>query len=293
MSKCRTAIGILVGLVVLGSASAIADESFDQLVQKGMQLYQVHDNVQSVATFEEALKVAKPGSEEEFTAARNILMPLADMGDRDRLWQAKRRVALLDHQLHGTAIPDEFKADAQTAATGSKAPTPPPSVSASPAGQDEAIKLYSAGKYAPAMQKLESIKRAGNADAQTHLYLGSCCQALKKYKLALVEYDWLAKNSPLISLKRKGTDSARHLRDAMAGVCPGDCLRLSMPGWRHEQGDPPNVLRLRFPYQNGTRGYMAFSSNHLGDVVKYKNGVPEDIGKCPICGGTGHVEPLK
>jgi hypothetical protein len=72
--------------------------------------------------------------------------------------------------------------------------------------------------------------------------------------------------------------------------CPNHCLQLSEGVWEHENvaGHPPTDLWRRFTKADG--GWISFSQAHVGDLIVYQNGNPVDIGKCPVCGGTGKVQ---
>jgi hypothetical protein len=47
---------------------------------------------------------------------------------------------------------------------------------------------------------------------------------------------------------------------------------------------------IKFSYAGG---HHAWNQNHIGDVIEYVNGRPENKGPCQICGGTTKVTPLK
>lgn len=72
--------------------------------------------------------------------------------------------------------------------------------------------------------------------------------------------------------------------------CPGPCLKLSKGSWvhMHVEGHPPEDLWQKFPSADGH--YQAWNQNHVGDVIQMQNGVAVNIGKCRICGGSGHVK---
>ena len=72
--------------------------------------------------------------------------------------------------------------------------------------------------------------------------------------------------------------------------CPGPCLKLSKGVWihMHVDGHPPEDVWQKF---EGTGGkWSAWSQAHVGEVIQMQNGEPVNIGKCTICGGTGHVK---
>jgi hypothetical protein len=70
--------------------------------------------------------------------------------------------------------------------------------------------------------------------------------------------------------------------------CPGKCLKLSKGKWEHMDvpGHDPNELWQKF---RGSRGTGAWTTAHVGEVIEVRNGMPENIGKCPICGGRTKV----
>ncbi|MBX9720480.1 MAG: hypothetical protein K2X81_03705 [Candidatus Obscuribacterales bacterium] len=159
-----------------------------------------------------------------------------------------------------------------------------------PAGSSNALKLYSSGKYAEAATMYQKFISQGIDNVDTHMYLGACYQQLKKYDDALKQYDWVAKNAPLISIKKKGENAARTLRCYRAGICPGNCLKITTPGWAHYPGMDPKLLWMKFSFRGG---FQAWSTHHLGEVIVYDNGKPVNKGKCPICHGTGKIQKLK
>lgn len=159
-----------------------------------------------------------------------------------------------------------------------------------PPGFDAAVKLYNERNYPKAEAAFEKFISAGIANSNVHLYLGGTYQQLKKYDAALKQYDWVAQNAVLVSTKNKGKSAASTLRSYRAGVCPGQCLKLSSGGWAHYSGLNPNLLWKKFPFSGG---WGAWSTNHLGEVIVYVGGKPVNKGKCPICGGTGQVPKLK
>ena len=160
----------------------------------------------------------------------------------------------------------------------------------SPTGFGEAVKLYNSRKFPQAITALEKFKKDGTDNVDSGMYLAACYQQTKKYDAALKEYDRLAKDAPLISQKRKAEQAAHTLRCYRAGICPGNCLKMSMPGWQHLPGQDPKLLFMKFPVSNG---YNSWSTHHLGEVIVYDKGEPVNKGKCPICKGTGHVPRLK
>ena len=70
--------------------------------------------------------------------------------------------------------------------------------------------------------------------------------------------------------------------------CPGPCLKLSVGRWEHMDvpGHDPSELWQKFSYAHG---YQAWTTAHIGQVIEMRDGVPTNIGACPICGGKGKV----
>jgi hypothetical protein len=163
-----------------------------------------------------------------------------------------------------------------------------------PSGYKEALALYSSGKYVPAAAQLEKILASGQADTATHYLLAGSYLGVKKYKLAADQYQWVAKNAPSGKLKTKSKAEAQKLTNWLAGICPGNCLKKSMPGWAHYPNLDPNLLWMAFRFADAQGGGTKYwSTHHLGEVIEYEGGIPVDKGTCPICHGTGHVTPLK
>ena len=72
--------------------------------------------------------------------------------------------------------------------------------------------------------------------------------------------------------------------------CPGPCLKLSQGVWNHLNlpGQDPNFVWQAFPSDDGK--LYIWNQTHVGEVIQTQNGIPVDIGKCPICGGLGRVK---
>jgi hypothetical protein len=72
--------------------------------------------------------------------------------------------------------------------------------------------------------------------------------------------------------------------------CPGPCLKLSQGVWNHLNipGQDPGFLWQAFPSDDGK--LYIWNQTHVGEVIQTQNGIPVDIGKCPICGGLGRVK---
>jgi len=160
---------------------------------------------------------------------------------------------------------------------------PPPDFAA-------AEKLYNARKFALAQKEFQKYIALGLDDVKTHFELAYCYYYQKIYSKAQKEFEWVAKNAKLVSMKNGAASTARTLQCYRAGVCPGNCLKANDPRWQHLPGKDPNELWIKFPFSGG---WNAWSQNHIGQVVEYVNGKPENKGTCPICGGTGTVAVLK
>lgn len=68
--------------------------------------------------------------------------------------------------------------------------------------------------------------------------------------------------------------------------CPNPCLKRNQGVWEPLPNYPGELFRV-FRYRNG---YQAFSTKHVGEVVKFQNGVPTPGGTCPVCNGTTRVK---
>jgi hypothetical protein len=70
--------------------------------------------------------------------------------------------------------------------------------------------------------------------------------------------------------------------------CSGKCLKLSSGKWKHMDvpGHDPSELWQKF---TGSRGTGAWTSAHVGEVIEIRKGMPENIGKCPMCEGKTRV----
>jgi len=71
--------------------------------------------------------------------------------------------------------------------------------------------------------------------------------------------------------------------------CPGPCLKLSVGHWVHMDvaGHDPKELWRKFEYPGGME---AWNQNHVGEVIEYRNGEPENVGKCPVCHGAAKID---
>lgn|GEM_PF-3020404 len=68
--------------------------------------------------------------------------------------------------------------------------------------------------------------------------------------------------------------------------CPAPCLKASTPGWQHLNvpGHKPEELWMKYPDDTGS-GYQAWSQDHIGQVVKRKDGRATIVETCPMCKG--------
>jgi hypothetical protein len=72
--------------------------------------------------------------------------------------------------------------------------------------------------------------------------------------------------------------------------CPGDCLKLSTPGWHHEvvKNHPPTDIWFRFKHAGG---WMSYNQNHIGHIIeRHIDSAAKDVGICPVCEGAGWVK---
>jgi TolA-binding protein len=162
-----------------------------------------------------------------------------------------------------------------------------------PKGQDAAVKLYSAKKFAAARAQFEKFVSDGTADINTYAYLAYCLYNQRQYSKAVRAFDFVAKNAThSLTLQRSAENSASTLRSYMSGVCPGSCIKANDPRWGRLEGHPADEDWLKFPDQDH-QGYHAWSRHHIGEVIVYEHGIAVNKGKCPICGGTGVVGRLK
>jgi hypothetical protein len=154
-----------------------------------------------------------------------------------------------------------------------------------------ANKLYNTKKFSEALKHFRTVADSGADNGEARIQAGVCLYQMKNYDAAVKEYMRAAKEGKLISIKRKAEDSARILDCYMRGICPGNCLKRSSPGWHKMPGDNLHIwMTFRYTdHRSGRSGSKSFSNAHMGDVIVFENGVPEDKGKCPLCHGTGHV----
>ena len=162
------------------------------------------------------------------------------------------------------------------------ADTPPPP------GMDAAMKLFNARKWALAQKAFEGFISSGKADVQTHECLAYCYYYQRIYSKAMVQFEWVGKNAQRISQKDRAANTARVIRCYRAGVCPSNCLKPNDPRWARLPGH--EGLWITFHGKNGT---MSWSEHHVGQLITYVKGEPENMGVCPTCGGSGTVTVLK
>ena len=156
-----------------------------------------------------------------------------------------------------------------------------------PKGQDAAIKLYSAKKFALAAKEFQKFINTGTANVDTHAYLAYCLYSMRQYHQALKQFDWVAKYATKeVSLQRSAESSASTLRCRMAGICPANCLKPNDPRW---QRGPSGERIIKFPRAHG---YDYVTDHDMGEIVIVQNGGIKLGGTCPVCGGTGTVPVL-
>ncbi len=118
--------------------------------------------------------------------------------------------------------------------------------------------------------------------------LGVFSFGLKEW-IAAADSPAAEKSKPCFTCNGTGKVTCPNGKDGEAD-CPGPCLKLNKGVWVHMdvQGHPPTDIWQKFKTANRT--WAAWNQNHVGDVIEYQNGNPVNIGKCKICGGTGHVK---
>lgn len=155
------------------------------------------------------------------------------------------------------------------------------------------VNLYRQKKYQLAAKSLQAAAKLPAEDGEAGILLGYCFFEQHQYKQALAQYEHVAASARLISIKNRAQKLAATLDSYMKGICPGNCLKPSMPGWRKMSvpGTPDRLVWMVFPYLEpaGKGGSEYWSNDHMGEVIEYVNGRPVNKGTCPICGGTGKV----
>lgn len=154
-------------------------------------------------------------------------------------------------------------------------------------------KLYQTQKFQEALKHFQNAAATEADDGEARIMVGYCYYSLKQYDKALKEYTLAADKGKLISVRNKAQRLAQTLRTYMVGICPGNCLKPSMPGWRkmNVPGKPDRLVWMVYPYLDpaGKGGSEYWSNDHMGEVIEYVNGRPINKGTCPICKGTGKV----
>lgn len=167
-----------------------------------------------------------------------------------------------------------------------KKPTPLPP----PKGMPQAMKLFHSHLYAQAQKQFENFINSGIADEATHYNLALCLYYQRKYTACLKQFDWVGKYGKAVpTMQMRSQSIAGVLRKLMSGTCPGNCLRANDPRWRPEPAFG-GALGIRF---NISDGFKAFSQNHMGHIIQTIDGIPQDVGPCPTCGGAGAMTPLR
>ncbi len=154
-------------------------------------------------------------------------------------------------------------------------------------------KLYQTQKFQEALKHFQNAAATEADDGEARIMVGYCYYSLKQYDKALKEYTLAADKGKFISVRNKAQRLAQTLRTYMVGICPGNCLKPSMPGWRkmNVPGKPDRLVWMVYPYLDpaGKGGSEYWSNDHMGEVIEYVNGRPINKGTCPICKGTGKV----
>ncbi len=161
----------------------------------------------------------------------------------------------------------------------------------------EGTKLFREKKYADALKHYKKAADTSTDDGECAILVGQCYFHLKDYDKALKQYQSVAENGKRISVKNKAQKYAQQLSCMMKGICPGNCLKPSMKGWRKMKvaGTPDRLVWMVYPYLDpaGKGGSEYWSNDHMGEVIEYVNGRPKNMGKCPICNGTGKITLTK
>ncbi|MDP3509631.1 MAG: hypothetical protein Q8T09_16790 [Candidatus Melainabacteria bacterium] len=154
-------------------------------------------------------------------------------------------------------------------------------------------KLFQEKKYRAAAASLAVAAQSPLDDGEAGILLGYCFYEMHQYQKALDQYKKVSETGKLISVKNRAQRLAATLNSYMKGVCPGNCLKPSTPGWRKMDvpGKPDRLVWMVFPYLDpaGKGGSEYWSNDHMGEVIEYVNGRPINKGPCPLCSGTGKV----
>ncbi|MBC8001329.1 MAG: hypothetical protein H7X97_01960 [Opitutaceae bacterium] len=64
-------------------------------------------------------------------------------------------------------------------------------------------------------------------------------------------------------------------------------MKLSVGVWERMDvpGHAPTELWQKFRYGPNGKGSVAWTQGHVGEVIEMKNGMPVNVGKCPVCAG--------
>lgn len=161
----------------------------------------------------------------------------------------------------------------------------------------EGTKLFQAKKYVEALIHYSKAADTTVDDGECRIRVGDCYFHLQEYEKALKQYQMVAEEGKRVSVKRKAQQLAQRLSNMMKGICPGNCLKPGMKGWRKMkvEGTPDRLVWMIYPYldKEGKGGYEYWSNDHMGEVIEYVNGRPKNKGKCPICNGTGKITLVK
>jgi tetratricopeptide (TPR) repeat protein len=154
-------------------------------------------------------------------------------------------------------------------------------------------KLFQEKKYQAAAANLTVAAQSPADDGEAGILLGYCFYEMHQYQKALDQYKKVSETGKLISVKNRAQRLAATLNSYMKGICPGNCLKPSTPGWRKMDvpGKPDRLVWMVFPYLDpaGKGGSEYWSNDHMGEVIEYVNGRPINKGPCPLCSGTGKV----
>lgn len=155
------------------------------------------------------------------------------------------------------------------------------------------VKLFQEKKYQAAAASLTVAANSQADDGEAGILLGYCYYEMHQYQKALDQYLKVSETGKLISIKNRAQRLAATLNSYMRGVCPGNCLKPTTPGWRKMAvpGKPDRLVWMVFPYldQAGKGGSEYWSNDHMGELIEYVNGRPINKGPCPICSGSGKV----
>lgn len=161
----------------------------------------------------------------------------------------------------------------------------------------EGTKFFQEKKFSDALKHYKRAAETTTDDGECAILVGRCYFHLKEYDKALKQYESVAQNGKRITVKNKAQKYAQQLSCMMKGICPGNCLKPSMKGWRKMkvEGTPDRLVWMVFPYLDkaGKGGSEYWSNDHMGEVIEYVNGRPKNMGKCPICNGTGKITLTK